>query len=54
MAADLGSLQFVANIIGNESTFRELAFTGRFVNAQEAQQIGLVSKVLKDKEELYK
>ena len=46
MAADLGTLQFMPNIIGNESTFRELAYTGRFLKADEAKQIGFVSKVL--------
>ena len=34
MAADLGTLQFLPNSIGNESTFRELAFTGRPLNSQ--------------------
>lgn len=33
MAADLGTLQFLPNIIGSESTFRELAYTGRMLKA---------------------
>jgi enoyl-CoA hydratase/carnithine racemase len=49
MAADLGTLQIMPNIIGNESTFRELAFTGRIMKSTEAKEIGLVSKVLENK-----
>lgn len=33
MAADLGTLQFFSNVTGNESTFRELAYTGRFIKS---------------------
>ena len=29
MAADLGTLQFMAEAVGSESTFREMAYTGR-------------------------
>lgn len=46
MAADLGTLQFLSNASGNQSTFRELAYTGRFIKAQEAQQVGIVTRVL--------
>jgi hypothetical protein len=31
MAADLGTLQIFPKRVGNDSTFRELAFTGRFM-----------------------
>ena len=37
MAADLGTLQFFPNITGNESTFREIAYTGRYLPAKEAK-----------------
>ena len=33
MAADIGTLQFFTNSTGNQSTFRELAYTARFMNA---------------------
>lgn len=52
MAADLGTLQYLSNVIGSESTFRELAYTGRFMKAEEAKQIGFVTKVLPTKEAL--
>jgi hypothetical protein len=34
MAADLGTLQIMPNVIGNHSTFRELAYTGRFFDGK--------------------
>jgi len=46
MAADLGTLQLFPKLIGNQSTFKELAFTGRYLGAEEALQIGFVSKIL--------
>ncbi|RWS07976.1 delta(3:5)-Delta(2:4)-dienoyl-CoA isomerase: mitochondrial-like isoform X1 [Dinothrombium tinctorium] len=46
IAADMGTLQYFPEIIGNDSTFRELVFTGRKIDADEAKQIGFVSKVL--------
>jgi enoyl-CoA hydratase/carnithine racemase len=52
MAADLGTLQIFPNIIGNESTFRELSYTGRWMDAQEAKSIGLVSKVFETREKM--
>ena len=52
MAADLGTLQFFPNITGNESTFRELAYTGRSMNAKEAKDIGYVSKIVPTKKDL--
>jgi delta(3,5)-delta(2,4)-dienoyl-CoA isomerase len=50
MAADLGTLQFFPNIIGNESAFREMVYTGRFIKSDEARQIGLVSKIVPNKQ----
>lgn len=46
LAADLGSLQRVSKVIGNESWLREAAFTGRRYSAEEVLKIGLVSKVV--------
>lgn len=44
MAADLGTLQRLPRLIG-DGLLRELAFTGREVDAQEASAIGLVNRV---------
>ena len=52
MAADLGTLQFFPNNIGNESAFRELAYTGRFMKSDEALRLGYVSKVVSDRKSL--
>lgn len=52
MAADLGTLQLFPKRVGNQSAFKELAYTGRKMNAEEALKIGFVSRVLKDKPEL--
>lgn len=49
--ADLGTLQRLPHIIG-DGCFRELAFTGRDFSADEALSMGLLSKVLEDKEAL--
>lgn len=46
LAADLGTLQRLPRITGNESLLRELAFTGRNFNCTEGQLIGLFSRVL--------
>lgn len=47
MVADLGSLQRLAPIIG-EGHLRELAFTGRDIDAARAEKIGLVNDVYPD------
>ncbi|KAG8906283.1 hypothetical protein FRC01_008071, partial [Tulasnella sp. 417] len=46
MAADIGTLSRFPKIVGNQSAVRELAFTGRIFNANEAKEIGFVSKVV--------
>lgn len=48
MAADLGSLQRLPRRCGNDSLLREIAYTARFFQADEALRLGLVSRVLKD------
>lgn len=45
LAADIGSLQRFPRLIGNDSVFRELAYTAREFGADEAQGIGFLSKV---------
>lgn len=52
LAADLGTLQRLPKIIGSDSLVRELALTARKMFADEAAQVGLVSRVLPDKESL--
>jgi Delta3,5-Delta2,4-dienoyl-CoA isomerase len=45
LAADIGTLQRLPKITGNDSRVRELCYTGEFFDAQEALRIGLVSRV---------
>jgi enoyl-CoA hydratase len=47
IVADLGSLQRLPRIIGHGHT-RELAFTGKDIDAERALRIGLVNDVLSD------
>jgi enoyl-CoA hydratase len=49
IVADLGSLQRLAGIVG-EGHLRELAFTGKDIDAARAQRIGLVNDVYPDHE----
>ena len=44
MAADVGTLQRLPRLIG-DGMLRELAYTGRTVEAAEAREIGLVNRV---------
>jgi len=50
--ADLGTLQRLPYIIGH-GWFRELALTGRNFTAEEALQMGLVTRICADREALY-
>eukprot|EP00051_Salpingoeca_urceolata_P031872 m.13322 g.13322 ORF g.13322 m.13322 type:complete len:289 (-) comp4522_c0_seq1:82-948(-) len=52
LAADVGTLQRLPKVIGNQSLVRELCFTARAMPAHEALDAGLVSRVCHDKEEL--
>merc|ERR1712093_972792 len=45
LAADIGTLQRLPKIIGNDSLARELAFTARPFSAEEAAKMGFVSRV---------
>lgn len=49
IVADMGSLQRLASIIG-EGHLRELAFTGKDIDAARAEKIGLVNDVFADAE----
>ncbi|PJZ45959.1 crotonase/enoyl-CoA hydratase family protein [Leptospira brenneri] len=52
IVADMGSLQRLPHLIGNAHT-RELALTGKDITAEEALQMGLVTKVTEDFESLF-
>ena len=51
MIADLGTLQRMPYIVGHGWT-RELALTGRDFNAQEALQMGFITRLCSDRQEL--
>ncbi|KAF4697599.1 putative enoyl CoA hydratase [Perkinsus olseni] len=48
MAADVGTLQFFPLICGSDSVVRELCYTGRDFGAEEAKDLGFVSKIEQD------
>jgi enoyl-CoA hydratase/carnithine racemase len=52
MIADLGTLQRLPHIIG-QGWFRELALTGRDFTADEALQMGFVTRVCENREALF-
>ncbi|WFD27662.1 hypothetical protein MNAN1_002663 [Malassezia nana] len=45
LAADIGTLQRFPKVVGNDSLARELAFTARNFTADEAREVGFVSRV---------
>ncbi|KAJ2797904.1 hypothetical protein H4R21_004136 [Coemansia helicoidea] len=51
MAADIGTLQRLPKVVGNDSWVRDVCYTARRVPAKEALLVGLVSRVLPDKAE---
>lgn len=46
LAADIGSLQRLPKIVGNDAMARELALTGRRFDAAEAKEMGLIGRVI--------
>jgi len=52
IVADLGTLQRLPHIIG-QGWFRELALTGRDFTAQEALQLGLITRICDNRPVLY-
>ena len=52
MVADVGTLQRLPKIVGSQGLVRELAYTGRRVEAAEAREIGLVNRVFDSREAL--
>uniref|UniRef100_A0A0N5BRS2 Delta(3,5)-Delta(2,4)-dienoyl-CoA isomerase, mitochondrial n=1 Tax=Strongyloides papillosus TaxID=174720 RepID=A0A0N5BRS2_STREA len=53
MAADIGTLNRIQKIVGNDSLTRELSFTGRDFNVDEALKLGLISKIFDNKNDCY-
>jgi enoyl-CoA hydratase/carnithine racemase len=51
ITADLGTLQRLGHLIP-EGVVRELAYTGRRMDAEEAARLGLVNRVLSDRDSL--
>lgn len=45
LAADVGALQRMGKIVGNQSLVRELCFTGRRFDSKEALSFGFVNRV---------
>ncbi|KAI9318579.1 ClpP/crotonase-like domain-containing protein [Dichotomocladium elegans] len=52
LASDVGSLQRLPKVIGNQSLVRELCLTGRFLQGPEAYRCGLLSKLVDTKEQV--
>lgn len=48
LAADMGTLQYLPKIIGNDGLMREMVLTARNFDTSEAKDMGLVNKVLPD------
>lgn len=48
LAADVGTLQRLPKVVGNQGLVRELAFTGRRFLAPEAQSMGLITHIYPD------
>ena len=46
IVADLGTLQRLPKIVGNDSVVRELCYTARQMSASEAYSVGLVGFVV--------
>lgn len=54
LAADVGTLQRIQHVIGASSLVRELAYTARRMEADEALKCGFVTRVFPNKEEMLK
>lgn len=52
ICADLGTIQRFQKCVGNDSWVRELSYTARYFDAQEAQKYGYVSQIFDDRGKL--
>ena len=48
LAADVGTLQRLPKVTGNDSRIREICYTGNYFDCNDAMDIGLVSRVCED------
>lgn len=46
LVADVGSLQRLPSKVGNDSLLRELALTARDFGPEEAETLGMISKIV--------
>jgi delta(3,5)-delta(2,4)-dienoyl-CoA isomerase len=53
LAADLGTLQRLPRVVGNQSWVRDICLTGRNFDAKEAFENGLVSRIVNDEQSLF-
>lgn len=53
IAADVGGLQRFPKVVGNQSLVKELVFSARKMEADEAFKHGFVSQLFKDKTEMF-
>lgn len=52
LAADIGALQRMPREIGNDSLLRELVYTARNFNPEEAKTLGFISRVFPDRDSM--
>ncbi|CAI2347087.1 unnamed protein product [Caenorhabditis sp. 36 PRJEB53466] len=52
LAADVGTLNRIQKVVGNDSWTREVALTARDFGADEALKYGLISRILADRQNL--
>lgn len=52
LAADLGTLQRLPKIAGNDSWVREVCLTARYFSAHEALQFGVVSRTFPSQQQM--
>ena len=52
LAADVGTLQRLPKVIGNQSLVNELCLTARKMRSEEAERCGLVSRLYESKEDM--
>ncbi|CCD61992.1 Delta(3,5)-Delta(2,4)-dienoyl-CoA isomerase, mitochondrial [Caenorhabditis elegans] len=52
LAADIGTLNRIQKVVGNDSWTRDVAFTARDFGADEALRFGLISRIYDDRQSL--
>uniref|UniRef100_A0AC35U7D8 Delta(3,5)-Delta(2,4)-dienoyl-CoA isomerase, mitochondrial n=1 Tax=Rhabditophanes sp. KR3021 TaxID=114890 RepID=A0AC35U7D8_9BILA len=54
MAADVGTLNRLPKVVGNDSWIKDICYSARHFKADEALKFGLISQVYSNKEEAFK